>query len=379
MNKFVISALVLSATSSLAIAGSETKEWSSLDRDIENLASSLAAPGPGFGVGGFVRARFANSGDVDLNGGASGGDLSGFSLGNTRLNFSGSVGDYGVFVSFDLSSNSTFGTGSLGGLGFLEDAYATFPIGSTVTGRMGQFRRPFLWSSLVDENNLLFLDRSFNGDVWDGRDNGIQVSGSFEQLGWWIAMQNGGDGLIDDYQLTGRIQFNALGTGIGMQEGAYGASADSNLTIGLGWTDDGSDPANSGGVSDSAIAVDAGYTRGGLSVHAEIVDYDDNQKPDVAINGGTGVAGFNGSPIATGSETPWAITVGYMVTPNEYELAARYEDLDDDFSTSLTSLGVNRYVQGHNAKWTLQWTSTSADTGGVTDTDTIGLGLTVGV
>lgn len=333
MNKFVISALVLSATSSLAIAGSETKEWSSLDRDIENLASSLAAPGSGFGASGFVRTRYNNSGDTTP-------DTSGVSMDNVRVNFAGNAGDYGVFVSLE----NAFG------IAVLFDAYATFPIGAQVNGRFGQFRAPVLWSGLLDENNLILLDKTINGAIWSFRDPGFMINGSFEQLGWWIALQNGADGLADEYALSGRVAFNALGTGVGMQEGAYGAPADSNLTIGIGYYDDGA-------VTDgTATAIDAAFTRGALSAHAEMVDYD---------------VGF-------GDATPWSGTIGWMVTPNEWEIAGRYEDLDDAFDTNVMTVGVNRYIQGHNAKWGLNWSTVNSDSAAL-EVDMIGLGLTVGV
>jgi hypothetical protein len=373
MNKFVIGALALTAGSSLSYAGSETEDWSGLDREIEKLGSSIPAAGTGFAVSGFVRSRFAYSSDVDTSAAAGSQDLSGFSIDNARVYLSGSAGDYGVFISAD-GASAAQPQGSA-----LLDAYGTFPIFEQVSGRMGQFRLPFLWSSLIEDNNLLFLDRSFNGQTWYVRDQGIQLNGNWEQLSWWLALMNGADSVSEDFQWTARVAFNALGPGIGMQEGAYGASDESNLTVGVAYTDDSA--ASPTLPRDAALAIDAGFTHGPFSVHGEVVDYDDNQAPAFNINTSTGVvnSGGPGSNTVTGSETPWSVLVGYMITPNEYEIAARYQDLDDNDDSTEWGIAVNRYVQGHNAKWTLQYTSFDSDVTPDLDCDTIALGLTVGV
>jgi len=366
MNKFVIGALALTAASPLSFAGSETKDWSGLDREIENLGASLTAAGPGFAVSGFVRSRFAWSSDQDFGAAAGDQDLTGFNVDNARVYFSGNAGDYGVFISAD---------GATGGAALL-DAFGTFPIFEQVKGQMGQFKIPFLWSSLVDDNNLLFLDRSYNGQIFDSRDIGIQVSGAWEQLSWWLALQNGIDGVAEDFQWTARVQFNALGAGTGMQEGAYGASEDSNLTVGVAYTDEGAD--NTLGPVGSAVALDVGFASGPFSVHGEIVDFDDDRMPVPGLSGSTGVMGPAGFSTTTGSETPWSVMVGYMITPNEYEIAGRWQDMDDGDNGDEWGIAVNRYVQGHNAKWTLQYTSFSSDDTTI-EADTIALGLCVGV
>ena len=104
MNKFVTSALALTAASGLSFAGSESEEWAGLDRDIENLASSFAPQGGGFALDGFLIASYNNSGDVQVA--PSGNDLGGFMIDNARANLQGSVGDYGVFISLEAAGGS---------------------------------------------------------------------------------------------------------------------------------------------------------------------------------------------------------------------------------------------------------------------------------
>ena len=92
MNKFVIGALAFSAAGTLAFGNNGAEDWSSLDREIESLATSLAPQGGGFSVDGYLRSRYANSSDVAIGSG----DLSGFNIDNARVELNGSVGDYGA-------------------------------------------------------------------------------------------------------------------------------------------------------------------------------------------------------------------------------------------------------------------------------------------
>jgi hypothetical protein len=61
-----------------------------------------------------------------------------------------------------------------------------------------------------------------------------------------------------------------------------------------------------------------------------------------------------------------------------YEAALRYEAADDDADTTAWTAGVNRYVQGHDIKWTLQVLHTDSDDT-TNEIDEWTLGLTVGI
>jgi len=358
MNKFVTSALALTAASGLSFAGPGSEEWAGLDRDIENLASSFAPQGGGFAVDGFLISSYDNSSDIMVGSN----DLGGFTVRNARANLQGSVGDYGVFISFDAGADPTgfgpligglLGTYSFGtGAANLLDAYGTFSIGDQVNGQVGQFRPPFLWSSQLNEDKFVLLNRSINGAIWASRDTGVMFNGTFEQVGWYVSAQNGSDSVGDELAFTGRVDFDALGTGAGMQEGAYGASDESSLTVGVAFHDDGD--LNDG----TAIGGDAVYTIGAFSAAAEIVDYDQD---------------YFGTDM-----TPFSVTASYMVSPDEYEIAVRFEDLDDSDDTTIITGGVNRYVAGHDAKWGINYTTVNSDDSSI-EVDIISVGLTVSV
>ena len=380
MNKFVIGALALTSAGSLAYAGgTETKEWSTLDRDILSLTSSQAPAGSQFSVSGYVRSRYAHSNDVDVDTGTAGKQkLGGFSMDNARVILDGSQGDYGVHVELDaIDTVDVDGIGPLTqtqntvGSVALLDAYATAGFGDGLKAQMGRFRAPFLWSALIGDNNLILLDRTFNGEVWDGRQEGAQLSGAFDKIAFWVALQNGTDGVADEYSWTGRVAFSPLGH-VGTQEGAYGAAPDTGLTLGAAYSDD---SAVSKG---AAWCIDATLVQGGFSLQGELVDYSDDITPNAGMNLCTGVLNPNGiAAAAVGSHTPWSATAGLLVN-QQIELVARYEDLDDSNNTTQVTVGINFYASGHNAKLTVEGVRSNSDVA-LKEADTFAVGVTVGV
>lgn len=366
MNKFVLSALALTTTGGLAVAGTGSEEWLTLDREIESLASTLAPQATGLTVNGFVRSSYVNSGDPVVV--APPADLGGFNLDNVRLSVTGAVGDFSVHVSVEGSSSATgaatflpFVTGSGGAVGVL-DAYAAWNINEMLKVTMGQFLPPFLANASINENHLLFLNHTVNGQHWSGRDTGVMLSGQYDMFGFWVSIVNGVDSVADDLAYTLRGEFNAMGGGVGSTvEGAYGSAQGNQLTVGAGYYSD------DGTVTDNvAFAVDATFASGPISAAAEIVDYD------------TGAAAFVGPILLAGDRTSWAAQGGFMLVPDRWEAALRYEDLDTVTSTAVITAGINYYLVGHDAKWQLNFATVTDDVS-ANEFDFIALGLTAGV
>jgi hypothetical protein len=344
MNKFVLGALALSAASSPCLAGTGSDDaWLGLDRDINALSTSLAPASSGASVSGFIKASYGNSSDIQIGGN----DLGGFSLNNARLNFQGSVGDYSLFVALEGATGPTGGVAGTGGNVGVLDAIASVNVTDQIKGSMGQFRPAFLASSLRQEDNLLFISRTAQGEAWSFRDQGISASGNFDQLGWWIGAQNGNDGAGNDLVWDGRVTFTAMGTAPGTTEGAYGSTGAQNLTIGAAYYDDAN--VDKG----TAWCADVYFSAGALSASAEIVDYDDGFS-DFVNNPTTAF-----SPL--GGQTPWDVSIGYMVVPDQWEAALRFEDFDDDDNTTAITAGVNWYRSGHAAKWQLNYSTSQSD------------------
>jgi hypothetical protein len=367
MNKLVYSALAMTI---VGAPGTASEDWLSLDQEIESLSASLSSQGNGPGLSGWVLASYRNSSDIETfvtEDGDNDGSLSGFTLDSIRLNVSGDVDEYHYMVSYDMMTISSE----------LQDAYVRTDIGDTVSLTAGQFRQPFLRSGLIDRNRTLFQDRTALGDYFATRQPGVMLGGNFDMLDWHIAAQNGvNDGAGEELLLTGRVSVDLMGDGCGMVEGAYGAGDDTNVTVGVSLADDSF-------LSDGQhFSVDGTITSGPFSGSVELVDFDDGSDTGVFGPLWIGVPGavidssntaFPGSEVA--GTTPWAATVSYMITPDEYEIAFRYEDSDNDNDETVIRVGINRYVSGHDIKWHLGWTSFETDNVSLDDIDMITLGL----
>lgn len=345
MNKTVFSALAVLAASTLGHA-SETEDWLGLDKELESLRSTIATTQNASGVGfsGFFRTSYQW---VDES------DVSGISVDNIRLNWMGRVEDFDIFVQYDASNFSGSGI-NVGGFEGVLDAYGTWNFQDEFRLTFGQFRPAVLHSSWLDENELFFYNRTFNGGSFAFRDQGLMLSGNFEQIGWWAGVQNGADGGSDKYAYFGRVEFDAMGDGAGDVEGAMGSTDELALTVGGAiYVDDFFDDG-------TVWALDANATMAGFSAAAEVVGFDKDLT-------GTG-----------DSETSWNAQATYMIVPDEWEVGVRFEDLDKvlgDDTTAFTVAGAH-YMAGHNAKLQAAFTTVNSDINNL-DTESISLGLTL--
>jgi len=353
MKKFVYGALALAA---VGAAGQATDlGWSGLDQEINSLSASLATQNTtGPKVSGYIITALDFEQDppgISDNGtpgnpaddfAFEGEDILGWDFRAVRVEVSGDLGhDYSYKVSFDLA----------GGTADLRDAYVDWKITDGIKGRWGRYKVPFLRSGLISRSKLLFLQRTAIGDALSFRDLGVSISGQFEMVNFWVNAQNGSDGVAKDMFYNARITFDVMGDGVASQEGAYGAGDAMGLQFGAAIGDD-SDVDNG-----LVWAIEAALTSGPFSAHAEMADFDSD----------------------IGDNTPWDATVSFMFT-EMYELALRYEDFDDSDNSTAYGLAVNRYIAGHDIKWTLQWyhTDTDLQSGGIDfDSDQFSLGLTV--
>lgn len=359
MKKFAYGAIALAA---VGAAGHATDTgWSGLDQEINSLSASLAAQNAtGPKLGGYIITSLDYESDpvtltdnnddgdtVDPGEVGEGDDQLGWSFRAVRLQVTGDLGhDYSYKVSFDLES----------GTAELKDAYVDWKITDGIKGRWGQYKMPMTRSGLISRQKLLFLERTEIGDALDDRQLGIAVSGQFEQVNFWINAQNGEDGVTKDMFYNARVTFDIMGDGVAQIEGAYGAGDALGLTVGGAIGEDSS--------LDNGLVwvIEAALTSGPFSIAAEIADFDTDIGGDLA------------------DSTPWDATVSFLFT-EMYELAFRYEDLDNDFDEVHYSAGINRYVAGHDIKWTLQYVRVDTDEeqeGIGFDSDQVSLGLTVG-
>lgn len=358
MKKLVYSALALTLTGVPALA--TDIGWSGLDKEIESLSSSLQSANPSAPtVGGWVLTSYRHSSDIDVGGN----DQSGFQFDSVRLEVEGDAGsDYSYKVSFDLSTGNGSEHGeSPNGAAGLRDAWVKWRIYEGISGKIGRYKEQMLRSGLVSDSQLVLLDRTFLGELLDRRDLAVQVGGNFDVVNWAIQMMDGTDGQGDEHRFVARITANVVGkAGDTKNEGAYGAGDETNVMVGLAYQDDTN-------IEDGQIiAAEAALTAGPLSVAAELVDFDE----------GDAVGGFGLALLSDVADTtPWDITVSFLITP-EYEVAGRWEDLDDDDDSTSWTIGVNKYVRGHDIKWGAQWKAIKTD-GATGDIDQLGIGVGV--
>jgi hypothetical protein len=357
MNRLALTALVACATSSLTLA-SESEEWLTLDKEIETLSTSLPQGGSGFVVSGWLRTSYVNSSDP-FNSGV---DVSGFFLDNARINFDGSVGNFDVHIALEGNENLGLygiyripdGSGSVTPI----DAWADWNITDTWWVRAGEFRAPTLSAALMNENQMIFWQKAVLADTWTTRDQGVMVGGAFEMIGLYAAIQNGSDDQVDDLAFTVRGDWDILGGGVPDTEGAYGAADGMGLNVGAAYYDDAS-------ITDgSAFFVDAGFTMGPFAAHAEMAANDD----------GLGVMLPAGTALGT---TTYDIDASFLFA-GTWEVAGRFQSMDDDDDTSIFDIALNKYMEGHDAKFLLQWSSASSDDAD-NEADLLILGMTVSV
>ncbi|HJP03162.1 MAG TPA: hypothetical protein QF764_15465 [Planctomycetota bacterium] len=320
--------------------------WPALDAYI--ASSAFSAAGDGMNLSGWIKTDYRHDSDANL------GD---FGFNSVRANLTGDVGEMSYKVSVELG----------GGVASLRDAFVKFPVASGVTGTLGTFKSPFLFSGLSPFTGTLFYDRTSLGGQWAGRDAGIQFNGAVDRFAWTLCAQDGGDGDGDDLHLTGRVTYDLYGETAGIRKwaGGYGTDGERQVTLGLSYLDE---QALDDG---SALALEVMAVCGPFWLHAETVDFGDGfVDGDGALESGN-TARSNGRA----GTSPYDVTVAYALN-DDYELALRYEDFDDADGTDIIRTGVTRYLDGHGLKWQADWASTNSDSvDGDSDAITIGLTL----
>lgn len=372
MRKYVYGALALSAAISPATASEN--DWLSLDQELEALPTLLNNHEGGPQIGGYIKADYRWSQDTIVPDGEGfrQDDVSDFNVERARIEVLGDLGDTGYsYLLQGEFANSTMN---------LEGAWVNFPIADGIEGRFGRQRVPFLRSGLVSFSRLFFLDRTFNGQGWSNRTEGITIRGNFdEKLRWYVGGFDSLDTASTDHMFSGRVEFDAMGTGQdstvpnSLVEGSVGASDDMNLTIAAAFaTDTGDVAAGAGG---TALALEAIATTSVYSFGAEIVNYSDDDDGAATIQSGAFAA-------ADDARTTFSLWGTFMLAEGDedgsggWEAGLRFEDLDDTAETTVLSAGVNHYLlPNHDLKWQFQFRSTMRDADGLDDENQIGVGI----
>jgi hypothetical protein len=222
----------------------------------------------------------------------------------------------------------------------------------------------------VDPEHLIFIDRSVIGSAGDYWDNGIGVSGTWEQLNWYASVLNGSNGQISDHTYVLRGEWN-LGSGAGMYEGAMGSSDSLNATIGFTFleddTFDGADDIDGDGDTDNLVYIlDFHGSISQVGFGGEVASFDN----DFAATTDEDFSNLDTPLVLADDSTPWGAYVSYLLNP-EWEFAVRYEDLDNEElaggtiageDNTVLSVAANWYRGNTAGKWQAQWTDFDGET-----------------
>jgi len=327
------------------------------------LASSLQGAIDDSVFGGLLRMSLDFSGDDAFQ--VAGEDPTGVRFEDAQLWVNTHAGPFEVFVLGKAADASAWPPLSEAGIGPLEirDAWVRTELAEGVDLYAGQFKCPLVGSAMVGYDSLIMIDRTRIGQLFSAPgayQRGVGVTYDNEDFHGKFVVQNGADGIIDEVGMVVRGELKVNG-GARHREGALDAPTDLAATFGVGYFSDGSQIG--GEDFGSAVAVDAYLTLDALSLHAEILDMDEELATKALGN-------------AEDEGTPYSITLGYRFADTRWEAALRYQDMDDDLETTQIGVGLNYYEAGHPIKY--QFNVSEFDNDDV-DGMLVQLGLTVGI
>jgi hypothetical protein len=314
-------------------------------------------------VTGLLRTFYAFAEDEPVLAGET---LSGFFLDRAQFAIEGQVEDYAF--RFQLEGAG----GSLVPL----DMYGTWLVNEQLRVTMGNMRSPFMWESLLDDSDLLYLQRTDSGELFYSRQPGAMINGNISFVRWMAACQNGFDSVGDRQAYTGRLTLDVLGGGVGWKQGAYGGDDEMHLSVSGALFDDNGVPKDG-----EVWTADAQFEIGAFAADAQWIDYPDDGLPDI---------GPPPTSIFPNHENAQSIaaSVSWVFVPDKYEVGVRYEATGNQLTDPITSishddkdrawtLGVNRYIAGHDVKWLFNVVHVDSGDPAKDNTLRFGLGLNI--
>lgn len=390
------------------------EEWLDLDRELGRMAMGTRQGPEGLNWSVLIRGAFVIAHEqIATNnppgtGRRQGADVAGVDFNDLDIALWGTIRQYGWRLSVDIlgddeTSSNAQGGGNQGGLTFdtgdelqVEDAYAFWDWGNAFTVRVGNFKFPLTYSTGIDPENQLFLDRTAIGSFLDQWQAGVMFHGTWQlpedvcggtPLRWYLGIQDGVEASrintatgvtgtvppatgVQDSDSGSRWAFRLeydMGNGVGAYEGARRSNDRFNATFGVGFAQYETHTA-----SDSLITVDLNGDYRALGFGMEMADL--GQSLGGPVSGDFGHLNLN-SPLnmaLAGNSQPWAMTLSYLITP-EWEVGFRLENLDNDkfpvnnapdaqgANNRILSYVINWYRAGNNAKWQFGYTTVDAE------------------
>jgi hypothetical protein len=349
MNRWFCGVIAAIACGSVASAGTGSDDWMTLDEEIDRLASSQPVQNVGPSVGALLRPVFDYEEGDDDEGEA---DIAGFSLHEADAWLEGSVGNTAWRLSADFASGEDSVETEL------EDAYGLIGLTEQVGLTFGQYKNPILHSSRIDPENQMLFVRPWIADTFDFWDQGAMVDFSSGQFGGYFSVQNGVTGIEAIHSYMARVEFflNAMTGGMLWSKRTTGKLPDNVTMIGAFHYEDDVD-------ADAQVnGLDVAANFNTWRVEAEVIDVDENAP-----------TGF-GAIIP--DSTPWDVGGQFMINQN-FDVAARYQDADDDADTTGLTVGLDYYPGDPTVFWSVEVDVIDSDDDGL-DGEAFRVGLTLG-
>jgi hypothetical protein len=327
------------AAGSLAQAGTTGDDWLTLDEEIDRLASSNTVQTPGPSIGALIRPIFImDDGDNVAP------DVAGFDLDQADIWAEGSLGNTDWRIATDLES----------GEASLEDAYAIVCLADQVGLTFGQYQNPMLHSGRLDPEQQMLIARTRISQFFSSFDQGAMVDVSAGQFGGYFSVQNGATGVENRHSYMARIELmlNQVSNVRNWAKRTSVRPADGGMVIGaFHFEDDITSDVQFNG-------ADFAASFNNWRIEAEVVDF------DIDLPG-------------TDGATPWDVGGQFMLNQN-FDIAARYEDTDDDLTdTSNMTVGLDYYPGDPSVYWSFEVDLVDSEDEGL-DGEVFRVGLTVG-
>jgi phosphate-selective porin OprO and OprP len=276
----------------------------------------------------------------------------GFEMRRTKLKLKGHVyDDWNFGISGAFSSN--------GGTFMLEDAFVQRNLGDQGWNvKFGQFKGPFLREELVSSSKQLLVERSLINEAFNqDYTQGVQFGYENDQIRFYV-MYNEGTGARNTTALTEDVEFAVSSRAEFLLNGDGDWSRFNDFTspqgeegfaalFGLGAHYQAAERGTGNGSGTTfndteldwfGLTADASLEFDGANVFASFVYIDAEMNP-------------------SGDAQMYGFTVqGGVYVAEDWELFGRYEMGDMDTTgvedLSVVTVGVNHYINGHNAKWT---------------------------
>jgi len=299
-------------------------------------------------INGLLQTRWYDNTVSTDDGSAADVDNRGFETSRATLGFHGTVaGDYGYNMQFDMDPGLTGGVRDSN----LDWAYGSMDLSDGWSIDAGQMRAHTNREWIIGDGHQMAIDRSSNLSQLSTTSTGVNVNYDGDDLRLDISYLNGFEDSPNTTYADNDNSAAWLVRGEFMLEGsgwsqfdqftsAEGSAAGTLIGVTY-WDSDGGDNPTPQNTARKGWVVDGQMQFGGSNLYAA----------------------YTRSSTETIDSDPNTFTVAYgMYLDSDWELYARYQDSDPDTagqsSTEIMTIGINYYMAGSNAKWSLDYSWT---------------------